>query len=137
MFTKDLKRPPNTPARILKILKKENEISYLGWLPLLKMKRLESQSKCLDSFEGTALAGIELLHATLNRFLQNGFPIPRDDYKPSTDETVKELGDVMGKLKKLANDSQTFAFESESPNDVYQFRKNRFLARFQVLDQRR
>lgn len=42
----------------------------------------------------------------------------------------------MGKFKKVANENQTFAFESESASDVYRFRKIVFLYDFKFFTER-
>lgn len=134
LFKKDLKRLSNNMT-LEKILKKTEEIVRLGWAPLFKMKRVETESKCLDNFEGTAHAGVELFLALERLIKDNGHSTgSRDDYKPSTDKAVENLRKLMDRIKTV-DDRQTFAFDSEAANDIYWFKRIAVLRDFKHLNE--
>lgn len=130
LYTEDLKRL--TSATLKEIRKTVKEKALLEWIPLVEMKKIEPESKCLKIFEQKSLTGFRVSRVLKGLLENNRPPFHAGDYEPSTNQPIENLEKLMNNLK-TSNDQQTFALKSESASDVYWIKRMALPKEFKFL----
>ena len=117
LYTEDL-----NGATAEEIRRKMLEIYQAGWGPLYRMKLVETRSECVETFERKADSGCSIFENFFWVTNLNSYPLSKGAHsKPTISEALKILEELFEKLK--TGGTETFAFKSERPEDVFFHKK--------------
>ena len=95
---------------------------YRAWGPLYYIRQVERKSRCVETFEGKAYSGYNIFYNFYWVTNANNYPISDEaDTKPTSSEAIKILEELFEKLK--TGGTETFAFKSERPHDVFYYKE--------------